>query len=135
MHVSRIDSLSGKIIIAIVDDDESLREALIGLMDSLDYSAIGFASAEDFLKSDRRRDASCLIADVQMPEMSGLELLQRLAAAGEGLPTILITAYPDPKTRHGALQAGVTCYLAKPFREDELLSCIERAIGSPDATA
>jgi FixJ family two-component response regulator len=117
--------------IAIVDDDHSVREALTSLVRSLGYGAIAFASAEDLLKSKRRRRVSCVIADVQMPGMTGLELHNRLVASGEPIPTILITAFPDQAVRQRALQAGVIAYLAKPFSEDDLLACIRLTLGTP----
>jgi len=116
-------------VIAIVDDDESVREALTGLMKSLGYGAAAFSCAEDFLKSSHRHETSCLIADVQMPGMSGLELRDALVASGQPIPTILISAYPDEGVRARALHAGVIGYLAKPFNEDDLLACIHTALG------
>jgi CheY-like chemotaxis protein len=85
---------------------------------------MAFEGAEHFLKSRRRHSVSCMIADVQMPGMTGLELHDRLVASGEPIPTILITAFPDERARERALQAGVIGYLSKPFSEDELLACI-----------
>ena len=117
-----------KPVISIVDDDESVREATKGLMKAFGFVAEAFPGAEDFLKSDRLRETACLIADVQMPGMSGLELHSRLAASGKPIPTILITAYPDERVRERALRAGVICYLIKPFNEDELLDCIRSAL-------
>ena len=121
--------MPNKTIIAVVDDDASVRDALTGLMRSLGYGVIAFGSAEDFLKSPDRPTASCLITDVQMPGMSGPELYDRLVADGEQIPTVLITAFPDSSARQRALQAGVMCYLSKPFREDELLDCIHSVVG------
>jgi FixJ family two-component response regulator len=120
-------------VIAVVDDDESVREALTGLMKSLGYRAVAFQSAEDFLNSKRRRGAACLIADVQMPGMTGPELHDRLIASGEAIPTILITAYPDDRVRARALRAGVRGYLTKPFSEVDLLECIRSALDSDAA--
>ncbi len=120
--------LANKPVISIVDDDESVREATKGLMKAVGFIAEAFPGAEDFLRSGRRHDTSCLIADVQMPGMSGLELHSRLAASGKPIPTILITAYPDERVRERALRAGVICYLTKPFNEDELLGCIRSAL-------
>ena len=113
--------------IAIVEDDHSVREATIGLLRSLGYIAKGFSSADEFLNSKRLRLTSCLIADVQMPGLSGLALYGRLIAMGTPIPTILITAYPDENVRARAMSAGVTGYLVKPFSEKELLDCIETA--------
>jgi FixJ family two-component response regulator len=125
--------LSRTAVIAIVDDDHSIREALTSLVRSLGYVAIAFACAEDLLKSKRRRSVSCVIADVQMPGMTGLELHHRLVASGEPIRTILITAFPDERARERALRAGVICYLTKPFSEDALLTCIRSTLGHRDA--
>jgi FixJ family two-component response regulator len=114
--------------ISIVDDDESVREAMAGLMKSHGYLVETFASGESFLSSDHRSRTDCLIADVQMPGMTGLELHNQLVAAGEPIPTILITAHPDDRTRARAMKAGVLGYLAKPFSEDDLLGCIRAAV-------
>ena len=118
-----------KAVIAIVDDDHSVREALTSLVRSLGYAAMAFECAEDLVKSKRRRSVSCVITDVQMPGMTGVELYHRLVASGEPIPTILITAFPDERARERALQAGVTCYLAKPFSEDDLLACLRSTLG------
>jgi FixJ family two-component response regulator len=115
-------------VIAIVDDDDSVREALASLVRSLGYAAMAFECAEDLLKSKRRRGVSCLIADVQMPGMSGLELYHHLSACGKPIPTILITAFPDDNLRKRALAAGAIGYLSKPFEEDDLLACIRAAL-------
>ena len=101
-----------------------MREALTSLVRSPGYVAMAFECAEDLLKSKRRRSFSCVIADVQMPGLTGLELHNRLVASGEPIPTILITAFPEERARERALQAGVTCYLTKPFSEDDLLACM-----------
>jgi FixJ family two-component response regulator len=119
------------IVIAVVDDDQSVREALTGLLKSLGYRPVAFPSAEDFLNSKQGHGAACLIADVQMPGMTGPELHDQLVACGgEPIPTILVTAYPDEAARARALRAGVKGYLAKPFREEDLLGCIRSALGS-----
>ncbi len=120
--------MAKKHLISIVDDDESVREAAKGLMRSLGFAAETFGSAEDFLKSNHLHRVSCLIADVQMPGMTGLDLHTHLAASGKPLPTVLITAYPDDRVRARALKAGVICYLAKPFAEKDLLTCIGLAL-------
>jgi FixJ family two-component response regulator len=116
-------------LISIVDDDESVREATKGLMSSLGLSAESFACAEDFLSSSHRPHTACLIADVQMPGISGLDLYRQLLAAGAAIPTILITAYPDERVRARALKAGVSCYLVKPFKEADLLDCLRTVLG------
>lgn len=115
-------------VIAIVDDDRSVREALTSLVRSLGYAAIAFERAEDFLKSRRRRSVACVIADVQMPGMTGLELYDRLSASAKPIPTVLITAYPEDGARERALSAGVIGYLSKPFDEKDLLGCVRSAL-------
>jgi FixJ family two-component response regulator len=122
--------MSIKPSIAVVEDDDSVREATIGLLRSHGFIAKGFPSADEFLKSNRIRITSCLIADVQMPNMSGLALYGHLVATGAPIPTILVTAYPDDNVRARALSAGVTGYLIKPFSEKELLDCIDTAAKS-----
>jgi FixJ family two-component response regulator len=119
--------MSIKPSIAVVEDDDSVREATIGFLRSHGFIAKGFASADEFLKSNRIHITSCLIADIQMPEMSGLALYGHLLAAGAPIPTILMTAYPDEVGRARALGAGVTGYLTKPFSEKDLLDCIGHA--------
>ena len=120
--------MPNKPMIAIVDDDASVREAVMSLMRALGFLVEAFSSAEDFLKSDGLAHTSCLIADVRMPGMSGLELYRRLVASGKPIPTVLITAHSDDEVRTRALKAGIICYLTKPFREDDLLGCIRSAL-------
>jgi FixJ family two-component response regulator len=115
-------------VIAIVDDDHSVREALTSLVRSLGYAAIAFERAEDLLKSRRRRRIALVIADVQMPGMTGLELYDRLSTSAKPIPTVLITAYPDDGARERALSAGVMGYLSKPFDEEDLLGCVRSAL-------
>ena len=116
-------------VIAIVDDDASLREALTGLIRSLGHRAVAFPSAEDFLNSKGRDNTSCVIADVQMQGMSGPDLHNRLLASGRPIPTILITAYPNESVRTRALEAGVKGFLIKPFNDEDLVVCIRSALG------
>jgi FixJ family two-component response regulator len=120
-------------LISIVDDDESVREATKGLMRAFGFIAETFESATDFLKSAGAHRTSCLIVDMQMPGMTGLELHGRLVASGNPIPTILITAYPDDRVRARALKAGVKCYLSKPCSEDDLLGCIQSALRRGEA--
>ncbi len=115
-------------LVSVVDDDESVREAMMSLMRALGFLAEAFPCAEDFLKSDGPQHTSCLIADVRMPGMSGLELHRRLVASGQPIPTVLITAHADDGVRARVLKAGIICYLTKPFREDDLLGCIRSAL-------
>ena len=120
-------------VIAIVDDDEAVREALSSLIRSLGYAALNFSGGQELLDSPRRAEISCLISDVQMPGMTGLELYDRLVASGEPIPTIFVTAYPDEKGRDRAMNAGALCYLKKPFAEEELISCIRAILERPGA--
>jgi FixJ family two-component response regulator len=120
--------MSKKPVISIVDDDPSVREGTMDLLNSMGFITETFQRADDFLKSNRLGSTSCLIVDVQMPGMTGLELYNHLVASGKVVPTILITAFPDDRDRARALRAGVFCYLTKPFNDNELLACIQSAL-------
>jgi FixJ family two-component response regulator len=115
-------------LISIVDDDEPVREATRGFIMSLGYAAETFSSGEAFLKSDRVRDTACLLTDVQMPGVNGLELQRRLTEQGYPLPIIFITAFPGAKVRAEALAAGALGFLAKPFNDEELVACLDAAL-------
>jgi FixJ family two-component response regulator len=115
-------------LISIVEDDQFLRESMRRLMRSLGYTVEVFALAADFLASPLRDETACLIADVNMPGMTGLELYRRLVEARQSIPTILITAYPDDVVRARALSDGVLCYLRKPFSENDLIHWIRTAL-------
>jgi FixJ family two-component response regulator len=119
-------------LVAIVDDDESIRATTKDLLESAGFSAAAFARAASFLKSKRLSQVSCLIADMRMPNMTGLELHQHLVASKRAIPTILMTAYPDQRTQAQAMKANVVCYLIKPFAADELLACVRRAVQRRD---
>ncbi len=121
-------------LISIVDDDESIREATKGLVRSLGYQAETFSSAEEFLKSACIDSTSCLIADVQMPGLSGIDLQRSLIARGSRMPTIFITAFPEESTRARAMKAGAAGFLAKPFSEESLVKCLDNALGRPGET-
>lgn len=120
--------MATKAVITIIDDDQSVREATMSLMKALGFDSEAFHSAEDFLISERRNSTSCLIADVQMPGMTGLELHRQLAASDHPIPTVLITAHADDNMRANALKAGVIGYLTKPFKEKDLMGCINLAL-------
>jgi FixJ family two-component response regulator len=120
-------------MISIVDDDSSVREATKGLVRSLGYGAAAFASAEDFLQSDHVNDTACLITDVQMPGLSGVELQSRLIAQGNCTPIIFITAFPEERIRTRALEAGAVGFLSKPFDEDRLIEYIHAALNGGKA--
>ena len=117
-------------VISIVDDDKSMREATSALVRSLGYVAATFASAEDFLGSDRVDNTSCLITDVQMPGLSGVELQSRLIADGRHMPIIGVTAYPEERTRTQMLRAGAIGFLSKPFNDECLIDCLATALNS-----
>jgi len=117
-----------KPLVAIVDDDESIRDTTKDLLESAGLAAATFASGQLLLKSRRLKSISCLVADMRMPAMTGLELHQHLVASNQAIPTILLTAYPDERVRAQAMQSKVVCYLAKPFAPDELLACVRCAI-------
>jgi len=127
-------ALPNEALISIVDDDESVREALTGLMKSLGFAVEAFPSAQDFLSSPHLHNTSCVIADVHMPAMSGVELHNSLVGAGHQIPTILITAYSDDVLRSRALKDGVIGYLSKPFDEASLLGCVQLALKQSRST-
>ena len=118
-------------LVAVVDDDKSLRNATRDLLKSAGFSAATFEDAESFLGSASRAATACVVADMRMPGMSGLELYQALVASGEGIPTVIITAHPDEPTQSRAREAGITCYLSKPFEPDDLLECVREALAKP----
>ena len=117
-------------MVAIVDDDESIRNALQGLMKSVGLPARSFASAEEFLKSGEQQETGCLIADIRMPGMSGLELQATLNADGCNIPIIFITAHGDEKMRMQALRAGAVEFVAKPFDDEALVESVRAALES-----
>ena len=120
--------MSHEPLISIVDDDESFREAVQALLQSAGRRAIAFASAEQFLASGAGAAADCLILDLSMPGIGGLELQQRMRAAGLRIPTIVVTAHADEVARARALAAGAVAFLPKPFQPDILLGAIETAM-------
>jgi FixJ family two-component response regulator len=115
-------------LISIVDDDDSLRNSLDNLIRSVGFRAQGFPSAEAFLSSNQVHDTACLILDVRLPGMNGLELQRRIVAANWRIPVIFITSHADGDARARALEAGAVAYLYKPFREEELLNAIDAAL-------
>jgi FixJ family two-component response regulator len=122
------DSISTHIIVSIVDDDESVRDALRGFIQSVGYGAEIFASAEDFLGSDILNKTTCLIVDLHMPVMTGLELQRRLCNRQCRIPMIFITAHDDPTARAKALKCGAVDFLRKPFAAEALLNAIQEAV-------
>ena len=117
-------------VISIVDDDQWVREATSAFVRSLGYAVATFASAEDFLESARVDDTSCLITDVQMPGLNGVELQSRLIADGHPMPIIGITANPEESIRTQMLEAGAVGILSKPFNDECLIDCLTTALKS-----
>ena len=115
-------------VISIIDDDASVRAGTDNLLSSHGYMVHTFASAEDFLQSVHPGDSACVVADVQMPGMSGLDLLKQVRARGNDVPFIFITAFPDESVRARALKVGAIGFLAKPFTGSVLIGCIETAL-------
>jgi FixJ family two-component response regulator len=120
--------LSGEPVVSIVDDDESVRTAMTDMVESFGFTVGAFASAEEFLRSERLNDTACLILDVQMPGMSGPELYARLTALGHRIPTMFVTAFHDARIHDRMMEAGAVCCLAKPFNRNEFLNCIRSAL-------
>jgi FixJ family two-component response regulator len=116
-------------VVAIVDDDLSIQRALKDLMESAELLARGFGSAEEFLESKHRSEIACLVADVRMPGMSGLELQARLKLEGVRIPVIFITAHSDAKLKMEAMNAGAVDFLSKPFDDEVLLDKVRTALG------
>lgn len=117
-------------VIAIVDDDESFLQATMSFVRSLGYSAAAFPSADAFLNSNAVENTDCLITDLQMPGMSGIELQNYLLAQGHRLPVIFVTAVPETEARGDALRAGAVGFLDKPFGDENLISCLNKALAT-----
>jgi FixJ family two-component response regulator len=117
-------------LVSIVEDDRFFRESLRLLMTSLEYNVEAFSSAANFLASPHLTETVCLIADVHMPVMTGVELYRHLIGAGYAIPTILVTAYPDDEVRASVLREGVVCYLRKPIDDKQLIRCLRAALNS-----
>jgi FixJ family two-component response regulator len=122
--------VSAEPMISIIDDDESLRTALVSLVRSLGYRACGFASAEAFLQSGLVRSVACIVADIQMPGMSGIDLKRHLETCGFQSPVIMITARTEPGLEDRALASGARYFLRKPFEANLLIDCLERILKS-----
>jgi len=115
-------------VVSVVDDDKAVRDALGNLLESVGLSVEPFASAEEFVKSDDVNNRACLILDVQLPRMSGLELQHHLSAKSRNLPIIFITAHANDEVRSQALQAGAVSFLYKPFSSEDLLSAVHSTL-------
>jgi FixJ family two-component response regulator len=118
-------------LISVIDDDLSVREATASLLDAHGYVTAVFASAEEFLNSELLKDTSCLVTDVRLTGLNGVEVQQRLREGGHSIPTILMTAYPEKHMRAAAMKGGALGYFTKPVSEQLLISCIEGALLGP----
>jgi FixJ family two-component response regulator len=114
--------------VAIIDDDDSLRDALVGLVRSFGHKVQGFCSAEEYLSSKFVSNSVCIVSDIHMPGMSGMELIQNLSDCASRIPVILITARDEVGLEKRAIAQGAACFLRKPFEVDKLMSCIDRAV-------
>jgi FixJ family two-component response regulator len=115
-------------MVSVVDDDQAFRDSMRRLLRSLGCRVAVFPSASEFLASSQFAVTSCLIADIQMPDMTGIELFLHLVALERAVPTVLITAYPDDNDRKRMLGLGVECYLRKPLVENEIIGCLRSAL-------
>jgi len=115
-------------LVSIVDDDESLRRSVKNLLTSVGFQVETFASAEAFLQSAHRADTRCVVLDLRMPGMSGLDLLVHLAATGSPIPVVILTAHNDDEARRRTMQAGAVAFLGKPFHGEALLGAVRRAL-------
>jgi len=120
--------LSVQSLVSIVDDDQSFGNSLRRLLRSLDYAVAVFPSGAQFLASPQLADTACLVADIHMPDMTGVELYEHLIERGQSIPTILVTAYPDDRVKERMLNRGVECYLRKPLEEAALIDCLRSAV-------
>ena len=114
--------------ISVVDDDDSFRLAIVGALRSLGYAVQGYVSGEEFFAANGAQSSDCVITDLHMGGMSGLELIRLLPAQGSNVPTIIVTARPEPGLEAKAAAAGAICLLAKPFDTDALIGCIRKAL-------
>ena len=126
--------MSKSLLVSVVEDDGSFRDSMSTLLTSFGYSVEAFPSAADFLASACISETACLIADVNMAGMTGVELHERLVDAGHAIPTILVTAYPNDVDRARALNSGVVCYLRKPVDDQRLIGCLRAALASAERT-
>ena len=122
--------MSENVLISIIDDDALARDGIQALIESLGYKAVSFSSAEHFLASSAIAETTCLITDLQMPGLSGLELQEALRSQGHRMPVILITAYPNESRRNRAIACGAVGFLSKPFDDASLIECLATAIKS-----
>jgi FixJ family two-component response regulator len=128
-------SFMKKVLVAVVEDNQFFRESMRRLVRSLGYTVDVFSSAAEFLASPRLNETACLISDVHMPAMTGLELNRHLIEAGHPIPTVLLTAFPNEADRAHALRDGIVCYLGKPANEQQLVGCLSVALASGEPPA
>lgn len=126
--------MSVRSLISVVDDDPSFGDSMRRLLRSLDYAVAVFASGAQFLASPQLADTACLVADVHMPDMTGIQLYEYLIEQGQAIPTILVTAYPDDGIKMRMLNCGVECYLPKPLEEAALIDCLRLAVARGTAS-
>jgi FixJ family two-component response regulator len=126
---------TGGAVVYIVDDDPSVRRALERLAQSAGFEARGFATGSDFLAAERADRPACVVLDLRLPDMHGLEVQRRLARTDPGLPVVVVTGYGDDLTRREALAAGATAFLGKPFDDQALLDAIRRALAEPTSAS
>ena len=119
-------------LVSVVEDDQYFRDSMRRLMRSLGYNVETFSSAANFLTSPRLVETTCLVADVHMPAMTGIELYRQLIEAGYTIPTILVTAYPNDADRDRAMKDGLVCYLRKPVDDEHLIQCLRAALDSDE---
>jgi FixJ family two-component response regulator len=124
------DFMADGLLIAVVDDDMSIRNATQDLLRAAGFSTAAFSNATSFLDSPIRENVGCLVADMRMPGMTGIELHEHLAASGSGIPTVIVTAHPGELSGERIREAGITCFLIKPFAPDALLQCVRNALAS-----
>lgn len=119
-------------LISVIDDDDSLCAALVGLVRSLGYAASGFSNGEDFLAAGAAAESAAIVTDIQMPGISGIELTERLKAQGCAAPVIMITARTELELHERAFASGALCVLKKPFAAEALIDCLERALAGQE---
>lgn len=127
-NLPQIRERTTKLLIAVIDDDDSFRNALVGSLESLGYGAYGFASAEEFINWEADASCDCVVTDVHMPGMSGIELSRLLMARSRKLPVVMVTARSDPDIDVQATATGAVCLLRKPFGTSALIDCLDKAL-------
>jgi FixJ family two-component response regulator len=122
--------VAGIPLISIIDDEDSVREATASLVRSLGYATETYSCAEDYLRNGRSNGTACVITDLQMPGLSGIDLQMQMAARGARIPVIIVTGFPSDSIRRRALDAGVSAFLTKPLDESKLIACLDKALAN-----